>query len=136
MYQRIACVGVGTIGRSWALTFLLKGCEVNLHDQHLDILTNARDYVRSWLEFLIKKGAIEQQQLEVMNKLRLTPTLKDAVHNVDYIQESIPEDLELKKKILAKASRLSESYTVIASSTSGLSMTEMQKVALRPEMSC
>jgi len=68
-----------------------------------------------------------------MGKIKSTLNLRDAVKDADYVQESAPEDLELKKRVFREVSSLTRPSTIIASSTSGLSMTEIQKAALRPE---
>jgi len=132
--MKISCVGSGTIGSSWALLFALRGCEVNLYDVNPDVLVRSRTYLRTWLELLERKGRVEAKQLEqTMARIESTLSLRDAVKDVDYVQESAPEDLELKKQVFREVSSLTKPSTIIASSTSGLSMTEIQKAALRPE---
>jgi len=132
--MKVSCVGSGTIGCSWALLFALRGCEVNLYDVNPDALVRSRTYLRTWLELLKRKERMETKQPEqMMARIKSTLSLRDAVENVDYVQESVPEDLELKKQIFHEVSSLTRPSTIIASSTSGLSMTEIQKAALRPE---
>ncbi len=98
------------------------------------MLVRSRTYLRTWLELLNRKGGMEAKQLEqTMDKIKSTLSLRDAVEDVDYVQESAPEELELKKHIFREVSSLTKPSTIIASSTSGLSMTDIQKAALRPE---
>jgi len=132
--MRIACVGTGVIGRSWALLFALRGHEVNLYDVSEEVLRNARVYARSWLEAFTLKEKWEKKKLEeTMARLRPTTNLRAAVEGVDYVQESTPEDLGLKKNAFREVSLIAKPSTILASSTSGLSMSEIQKASLRPE---
>jgi 3-hydroxypropionate dehydrogenase (NADP+) len=113
----------------------LRGYNVNLYDLSGDVLTKAHDYIRTWLESSVRKGAMEEEQLgQTIGKIRLTSNLGEAVEDVDYVQESVPENLGLKKRVFSEVSSLAKSSAILASSTSGLSMTEIQKVALHPEM--
>jgi 3-hydroxypropionate dehydrogenase (NADP+) len=135
LFRKIACIGGGTIGRSWALLFALRGYDVNLYDLSDDILIGAGDYIKRWLESSTRKGTMKEKQLEqITGKIKLTSSLMDAVEDVDYVQESVPENLGLKKQVFSKVSSLTKHSTILASSTSGLSMTEIQKAALSPEM--
>lgn len=132
--MKIACIGSGTIGRSWALIFATRGNNVNLYDVSNDILIDAKEFIRTWLKILTKKGAMEEKQLkQIMGKIKLTLSLRDAVRDIDYVQESVPENLELKKQVFSEISSMVKSSAILASSTSGLLMTEIQKAAVKPE---
>jgi len=132
--MKVACVGCGTIGRSWALFFALKGFEVNVYDASGDVLVIAFNDIRAWLKLLARKGVTETKQTErVVSRIKPTSSLGDAVKDVDYVQESTPEKLELKKQLFKEISALTKPSTILASSTSGLLMTEIQKAALKPE---
>ncbi len=132
--MKITCVGGGTIGSSWALIFALKGHEVTIYDVSDDVLINSNDRIRTWLKLLLKKGFIERKQIDqTIGKINSTLSLNDAVMDADHIQESVFENLNLKKKIFDEVSLLVKPSAILASSSSGLSITEIQKVAKRPE---
>jgi len=130
---KVSCIGSGTIGRSWALLFTLRGCDVNLYDINPDAIISSLKYIRDWLEFLKVKGRIEAEQLEQIGGIKPASSLSEAVMDADFVQESVSEELELKKQIFSEIASSTPSSTVIASSTSGLSMTKIQKTVLRPE---
>jgi len=132
--MRVACVGVGTIGRSWALLFAWKGCDVTIYDVNSSIMDSAIREIREWLTFLIQNKVVEKEQFDtIVSRITPTKSLEDAVRNVDYVQESIVENLELKKQVFKNLSQVAKSSTILASSSSGLSISEIQKSALKPE---
>ena len=67
------------------------------------------------------------------DRLTVTATLADAIAGAEFIQESVPEHLETKISVIADIDGASEPDVVISSSTSGISMTDMQVDCARPE---
>lgn len=132
--MKVSCVGCGTIGRSWALLFASKGFEVNLYDINPNVLKDAQNYIRTHFNSLTVKIKTEMKTIEeTMGNIRLSVKLEEAVKDIDYVQESIIENLDYKKKLFREISSMTKPQTIIASSTSGLSMTEIQKNAIKPE---
>ena len=130
MKQKIAIIGGGVIGGGWLARFLLNGHDVKLFDpdpeaaRKIDeVLMNARHA----LPMLYDSPLPEEGQLQI------TDNLQDAVSDADYIQESVPERLELKQKVLAEIQSHCKAQAVIASSTSGFKPSELQEHSQRPE---
>ncbi|RWE20826.1 MAG: L-carnitine dehydrogenase [Mesorhizobium sp.] len=122
--KRIACIGAGTIGGGMIAQFLASGYDVTAQDPG----PNARDSLerlldQAWpvLEQIgLKEGASR-------DRLRFTSDIEEAVSAAEFVQESVPEDLELKVSIYEKLDELVPPEIVIGSSTSGFPMTEIQK---------
>ncbi len=132
--KKLACVGAGLIGSDWATLFLSKGYKVILQDINEDILDNAINVVQKNLEFheknnLIKPGLVEK----AIKSIETTTSIEDAVCDADYIQESVFDDLDLKHQVFQEIDAKARDYAIIASSASGLLMTDIQKAAARPE---
>jgi len=105
-----------------------------MHDLNDRILSNAVDGVKSNLHFLADQNVIETQDMErALNRISTTTSLTEAVSGADYVQESTSERYAVKKRIFREMDTSSRPDTILASSTSGLLMTEIQKVTRRPE---
>jgi carnitine 3-dehydrogenase len=127
---RVGLLGAGVIGGGWAARFLLSGVDVLLHDPDPDaernvgeMLANAR---LSWSRLMMAP-------LPEPGSLTVVEEVEDAVSEVDFVQESAPEQEELKRELLARASSAAAPDTVIASSTSGLLPSRLQIDMARPE---
>lgn len=132
--KKVACVGAGLIGQGWASLFSWKGHEVALHDTTEGILSHAFGQIRRNLEFLAEKGLSRERTLEeALGRIKVTTSLKRAVEEADYIQESVFESYKVKKDIFRQMDAASSPDAVLASSTSTLRMTTIQKVVKRPE---
>jgi carnitine 3-dehydrogenase len=121
--RRVACVGAGVIGGGWAAHFLARGYDVVAWDPAPDGEARLRELVATaWpaLETLgLAPGAAP-------DRLRVAPSLEDAVVDAEFVQESAPERLELKRALLEVLDRRVRPDVVIASSTSGFAMSAMQ----------
>jgi len=132
--RRIACVGAGLIGHSWATFFALKGVSVNLQDLEEEILVEAPTKIKSNLDFLAEKGAIRKGEAEAaIRRIKTTTSLSDAVKNADYVQESVSESYEAKKKVFSEMDAEAPPEAILASSSSALLMSEIQEAATKPE---
>jgi carnitine 3-dehydrogenase len=126
----VALLGGGVIGAGWAARFALNGSDVRLYDPGTDVertvehvLENARRALRRLtLAPLPAEGAVT-----------LAATPEEAVAGADFVQESAPEREELKRALLASASRAAGPDVVIASSTSGLLPSRLQADMAHPE---
>jgi 3-hydroxyacyl-CoA dehydrogenase len=129
--RRIAIIGTGVIGASWAAQYLAKGLEVVATDIAPDAEAALRKFVKSaWpaLERLgLSPGASQA-------KLKFTADLAEAVVGVDLVQENGPERLDFKQKLYKQLDELLPPDVIIASSSSGIKMSDIQSgAALHPE---
>ena len=131
--HKIACVGAGLIGQGWATLFSSKGFEVILQDVNETILEKAVRGVKSNLMFLEANNLLKTGEANAALKRIKTSTHLDVVCDADYIQESVPDDYDIKKQVFKEMEVAAPRHTILASSSSGLLMTEIQKATTRPE---
>jgi 3-hydroxypropionate dehydrogenase (NADP+) len=132
--KEVACVGCGLIGQGWATLFAAKGYGVMVQDQSEDRLQIAVEQIDLNLKFLEDRGRIRKGSAgEASKRIRTTMDLAEAVKNADYVQESVPDDYAAKKSVFKKMDAAAASDTILASSSSGLLMSEIQKVVMRPQ---
>jgi 3-hydroxyacyl-CoA dehydrogenase len=132
--RTVACVGAGLIGQGWSTLFCSKGVEVTLYDVTEDILHYSLDQVSSSLRFLEANNLLKPSEAAAAFK-RIKPTtdLAEAVADADYVQESVPDNYEIKKPLFQEMDAHAPHHAILASSASGLLMTEIQKVTKRPQ---
>ncbi|HZA66220.1 MAG TPA: 3-hydroxyacyl-CoA dehydrogenase NAD-binding domain-containing protein [Geminicoccaceae bacterium] len=124
--RRIACIGAGVIGGGWAAHFVARGYEVVAWDPAPDAEAKLRDLVATAWPALEALGLAADASPD---RLSFARSLEAAVAGAEFVQESAPERLDLKREILAVIDRAAPAEVVIASSTSGFAMTEMQPEA-------
>ena len=129
--RRVAIIGTGVIGASWAALFLAKGLDVVA----TDIAPSAEAALRKFVEAAwpaLKRLGLSPGASQ--SKLTFTPDLVQAVKGVDLVQENGPERIEFKKKLYRQLDELLPPDVIIASSSSGLTMSEIQSgCASHPE---
>ena len=121
--KRVAVVGTGVIGASWTALFLAKGLKVTATDIAPGAEKKLNRYVdAAWpaLESLGLAGGGDRSQL------RFTRDLREAVADVDLVQENAPERLDFKKQLYGELDSLLPPSVIIASSSSGLTMSDIQ----------
>ncbi|MEU7429517.1 3-hydroxyacyl-CoA dehydrogenase NAD-binding domain-containing protein [Streptomyces sioyaensis] len=124
--RRVACIGAGVIGGGWAAHFLARGYDVTAWDPAPDAEEKLRRLVAAAWPALEQIGLAEGA---APDRLTVAGTLAEAVADADFVQESAPEKLELKRSLLAELTDATRPGVVIASSTSGYPMTDMQTTA-------
>ncbi|MEV6645689.1 3-hydroxyacyl-CoA dehydrogenase NAD-binding domain-containing protein [Amycolatopsis sp. NPDC051371] len=129
MSETVACVGAGVIGGGWVAHFLARGFRVHAWDPAPDAEAKLRRLVDAAWPALTSLGLADGASRD---NLVVAATLAEAVADATFVQESAPEDLPLKQKLLAEIDAVTPAGIVIASSTSGYGMTEMQADAATP----
>ncbi|MFC8624998.1 3-hydroxyacyl-CoA dehydrogenase NAD-binding domain-containing protein [Streptomyces anulatus] len=127
--RRVACVGAGVIGGGWAAHFLARGYDVTAWDPAPDAAVRLRRLIAAAWPALEQLGLAPGAS---QDRLTVTATLEEAVADAQFVQESAPEKLDLKRDLLARLDAAAPAGTVIASSTSGYPMTDMQTEAADP----
>jgi L-gulonate 3-dehydrogenase len=115
--NRVAVVGVGLIGRSWAIVFAAGGFDVALYDVGGDIAEKARGLVAHGLSDLAEQGLVSDPQAAAA-RVRVAANLADALDGADLVQESLPESVETKRSIFSELDHLAAPGAILASSTS------------------
>jgi carnitine 3-dehydrogenase len=128
--RTVACVGAGVIGGGWVAYFLARGFAVRAWDPAPDAEARLRGLVDAAWPALTELGLSPGASVD---NLTVTAELAAAVADADVVQESAPEQLELKRGLLAAIDAATPAHIVVASSTSGFGMTEMATEARTPE---
>lgn len=128
--KKIAIVGTGVIGASWAALYLARGFDVIATDPAPNAEANLRHYIDTAWEELEVLGLSPKASRD---RLSFTLNLKEAVSGADLIQENGPERKDFKIKLFADMDAASPSDSIIASSSSGLTMSVMQSGCKHPE---
>jgi carnitine 3-dehydrogenase len=128
--RRITCIGAGPIGAGWSAGFLAKGYEVTAYLHDMAEEASLRSLIdAAWIS-LESLGLAEGASLD---NLSCTSDLAEALAGADFVQECAPENLELKQALYARLGELLPDNIVIASSTSGLPMTDIQARCASPQ---
>ena len=132
--KRVACIGAGIIGQGWATVFSSKGYEVILNDLDDHRIQNALEMIQANLTFLETNHRLRHGQANaVFQTIRTSISMQEALVTADYVQESVPDRYDLKKKVFTEIDALAPRHAIVASSSSGLLITEIQKVVSTPE---
>jgi 3-hydroxyacyl-CoA dehydrogenase len=132
--SRVACVGAGLVGQGWATIFLSRGLEVIMQDISQEILNESIKHIWLNLKFLETKGLAQNGSVEAgRDRIKTTTNIADACGHADYVQESVPDTYEIKKRVFEEMDSAAPTHAILASSASGLLMTDIQEVATRPE---
>ena len=128
--RTLGLLGTGVIGGGWAARALHFGIDV--------VAADVKPEMEEWLRGAVAnaEGALARltfAPLPPKGRLTFTTDMHAMARQVDFIQENIPEQLELKQRVLADVSRHAPADVVIASSTSGLTPSELQRDLVAPE---
>jgi carnitine 3-dehydrogenase len=131
--KTLGLLGTGVIGGGWAARALHFGIDV--------IAADVKPEMEEWI-----RGAVANAEpalarltfapLPPKGRLSFTTDLKVMAQSADFIQENIPEQLPLKQRMLAEVSRYAAADVIVASSTSGLTPTDLQRDMILPERFC
>ncbi|CAH2406803.1 carnitine 3-dehydrogenase [Mesorhizobium ventifaucium] len=128
--SKAACIGGGVIGGAWAARFVLAGIDTKIFDPHpeaqrliSEVMANAERAYKM----------LTRAPLPVKGTLNFSESLEEAVRGAEWIQESVPERLDLKRSVLAQIDIAADPKALIGSSTSGLIPTDLQRDMKHPE---
>jgi 3-hydroxyacyl-CoA dehydrogenase len=127
--KRIAVVGTGVIGASWAAQYLARGFDVVATDPAPNAEANLRQYVDEAWEALTSVGLSSGASRE---RLSFTTNMQEALSKADFVQENGPERKDFKIKLFADMDDATPPNSIIASSSSGITPSVMQSACKRP----
>jgi 3-hydroxyacyl-CoA dehydrogenase len=128
--KKIAIVGTGVIGASWAAYYLSRGLDVIATDPAPNAEVNLRKYVDEAWPLLTSVGL---QPGASRDRLAFTTDMKQALANADLVQENGPERPDFKMKLFADMDDATPVDSLIASSSSGITPSVMQSKCKHPE---
>ncbi|MAD28188.1 MAG: 3-hydroxybutyryl-CoA dehydrogenase [Woeseiaceae bacterium] len=127
---QIAIIGTGVIGTGWCARLIANGHKVKAWDPAKNFGDRLQSEMKRLWPILKKSGMTEGAS--ILN-LSICPTLAEACVEADLIQESVPEDIEIKKTIHHEIDSVSKENALIVSSSSGLLPSEIQSDLSHPE---
>jgi len=126
--KNVACIGTGFIGEEWALLFSLKQLNVTVHDSDRNRSKRLLGNIERRLHYLKRNGLIEGRQIKsALKRLTVHDSIEGAVKDADYVQESVYESYAVKKQVFWEIEKYVDRRALIGSSTSALSVSEIQK---------
>jgi 3-hydroxyacyl-CoA dehydrogenase len=128
--HRIAIVGTGVIGASWAAYYLARGFDVVATDPGPQAEENLRKYVDDAWPLLTQVGLSPGASRD---RLTFSPDMNRALAQADWVQENAPERPDFKIKLFAQMDDATPPNSIIASSSSGITMDVIQSGCKRPE---
>jgi 3-hydroxyacyl-CoA dehydrogenase len=128
--RNVAIVGTGVIGASWAALYLARGLNVTATDPAPNAEANLRKYIDAAWKDLTVVGLSPNASRD---HLKFTTDLKQALRDADLVQENGPERKDFKIKLFADMDAATPPDSIIASSSSGLTMSVMQSACKHPE---
>ncbi|WP_334001932.1 3-hydroxyacyl-CoA dehydrogenase NAD-binding domain-containing protein [Burkholderia cepacia] len=131
--KRVAIIGTGVIGASWAALFLAKGLDVVATDIAPDAEPKLRAFIDAAWPALEQFGLAPNASRE---RLQFTANLDEAVTGSDFVQENGPERIDFKKDLYKHLDAILAPDAIIASSSSGLTMSEIQSACERHPERC
>jgi 3-hydroxyacyl-CoA dehydrogenase len=131
--RRVAIIGTGVIGASWTALFLAHGLEVVATDVAPDAEAALKRFVAAAWPALQRLGLASGAS---QNKLSFTAALVNAVKDADLVQENGPEKIDFKRTLYRQLDELLPADVIIASSSSGLTMSEIQSACEKHPERC
>ena len=128
--RRIAIVGTGVIGASWAAYYLARGFDVVATDPGPQAEANLRKYVDDAWPLLKQVGLSAGASRD---RLTFSPDMSRALATADWVQENAPERPDFKIKLFAQMDEATPANSILASSSSGITMDVIQSGCKRPE---
>lgn len=123
--QKVAIVGCGSIGASWAALFLAQGLTVSAFDINPAAQKFLENVVSDALPVLSSLGLLKKADAKPSD-VQFTTTIEDALQGADFVQENGPERLQFKQELFDKISQTVAENTIIATSSSGLTCSSIQ----------
>lgn len=133
--RRVTVIGAGTMGAGIAGEFARLGCDVRLHDVSAALLRRGIALARDAAAELVKAGIVSGRKSEVaLRRIAPTPSLETACAGTDLLVEAVSEDMALKERVFRRFDALCPAGAVLASNTSGLSITRIARSTRRPKL--
>ena len=131
--KKIAIIGAGMVGRAWSIVFAKKCEQVTLYDTDDKAIEDSILLISMAAQELYKIGLLEDDPNIILKRISGTNNIKKAIDGASYIQESGPENLDIKRQIFNNLDNLTNKNIPIGSSTSGIKASLFSKGLKNPE---
>lgn len=131
--KKLGIIGFGQMGSGIAQVFAQAGFDVVAVGIRQETLDKRLKELESRLASRVERGKMsEAEKNEIMARIKTTTNVED-LRECDLIEEAVPEDLDLKKKVFAQLDRICKEETIFATNTSCLSVTDLAVATKRPD---
>lgn len=131
--RTIAVIGAGPVGQGMAQSAALAGYPTLLEDLLPASLRRAEAGIRALLDRAVEQGRATRAQADAaLARIQYTRSLEEAARAADLVIEAVPDELESKLEIFLLLDRMCRPHTILASSTSSFSPSEIASVTWRP----
>jgi 3-hydroxybutyryl-CoA dehydrogenase len=131
--RKLGVLGCGQMGAGIVQVFAQAGYQVTAVDTDQKMLDKAVNSVDKRLSGRVEKGKLDQAEKDsVMGRITASTRMED-LRDCDLIEEAVPEDLELKKKVFSELDQICPAHTILGTNTSCLSVTDMAAATKRGE---
>lgn len=130
--RTVAVIGAGIAGRGIAHALALAGCRTILEDILPASLRKAEAEMQASLEQALKLGQVNQEEAEaVAGRMVYATTVEEVARQADLVIEAVPDELESKLEIFILLDKVCKPETILASTTSSISITEIASMTYR-----
>ncbi len=131
--KKLGVLGFGQMGSGIVQVFAQSGYEVIAVDSIEGMLEKGLKGIEKRLAGRVEKGKLSPGDKDgIMGRIKISTKMED-LGNCELIEEAVPEDLELKKKVFAQLDKICKKETILGTNTSGLSVTDMAAATKRPD---
>lgn len=131
--KKLGVLGFGQMGSGIAQVFAQSGYEVIAVDSIEQVLEKGLKGIEKRLAGRVEKGKLSPADKDgIMGRIKTSMKMED-LSDCEIIEEAVPEDLELKKKVFAQLDKICKRETILGTNTSGLSVTDMAVATKRPD---
>jgi len=135
--KKIGVLGTGVMGSGIAQVFATFGFDVIARDMSDAVLKGAMNEIiegKYGLKRGVSRGKITQEQMDgAIKRIKMTTDVNEFCRNVDIVTECVPENLNLKMKIFAELDKKCPKHTILATNSSGFSITALAGATERPD---
>ena len=129
---RVGVVGLGTMGAGIAEVLARHGYQVSAIEASPEALASGRSAVEGSTQRAVTRGKLDEAERTAMLSRITFATEVDALSDVDFVVEAIPEDLDLKRELFGKLDAVTPPHAILATNTSSLSVTDIAVATSRP----
>ena len=128
--KNVSVIGTGTIGAGWTATFLANGYNVKAWDPEAKFQSRLSEFIKTAWPILEDLDLVSNKASP--NSLEFCNSAESAAEGADFIQESAPENINIKKNLYRKIEPIMKNTAILSSSTSGLLISDLQKERILP----
>ena len=132
--KRVCVLGAGIMGAGITHVVAAAGFGVTMRDIEDRFVDNGLATIKTYLDRAVEKEKIESEEATaIMGRIKGATDIKEAIEEADFVIEAVVEIMSVKKEVFAELDGICKPETILASNTSGLSITEIASVTQRPD---